>query len=80
MTWYFSTNPPLDIVTRRDEWEVISILLCYHRVVVLAGTAIHRIQHFFPSGFPTKIMYVYTFSTSFTRPKYVTISSLIRSL
>jgi hypothetical protein len=80
MTWYFSTNPPLDIVTRRNEREVISILLRYHRVLVLVGTAIHRVQHFFPSGFPVKIVYAYTFSTSFMHPKHVTVSSLLRSL
>jgi hypothetical protein len=74
MTWYFSTNPPLDTVTLiydtdRNEWAVISILLLCYRVLALAGTAILRVQHLFPSGFPTKIMYAYASVTSFMRPK-----------
>jgi hypothetical protein len=76
MNWHFSTNPALDIValtyvTRRNKWEAISILF-YHRVLALAGTAIHRELHFFPLGFPAKIIYAYTFFTSSMRPKYVT--------
>jgi hypothetical protein len=70
-------EPPLDTVTlncvtRRNKWEAISILICYHRALALAGTAIHRVQHFFPLGFPAKIIYAYTFLISSMRTKYVT--------